>query len=152
MHADIARHAFELLRQLNQGLDFVVVLDALGQLRLGGNGVFFLVVVRQIRRRILDGDRLAGLVRNQLADAVAEGVAQVQHAAHVSDGGTRGHGAEGGDLAHGVTTVLVLHVVDHAIAVGLAEVDVEVGHGHPLRVQETLEQQVVFKRIQVRDF
>ena len=36
-----------------------------------------------------------------------------------------------------------LHVVDHAVAVALAEVDVEVGHRHALGVQEALEQQVV---------
>ena len=101
--------------------------------------------------RVGDGDVLARLVRDQLADAVAERVAHVQHAAHVADGGARGHGAEGGDLAHRVAAVLVLHVVDHAVAVALAEVDVEVGHRHPLRVQEALEQQVVLQRVEVGD-
>ena len=47
--------------------------------------------------------------------------------------------------------VLVLDVVDDAVAVGLAEVDVEVGHRHPLGVQEALEQQVVLQRVEVGD-
>ncbi|CSC18076.1 Uncharacterised protein [Vibrio cholerae] len=32
------------------------------------------------------------------------------------------------------------------------EIDVEVGHGDPLWIQETLEQQIVFQRIKVGDF
>ena len=47
--------------------------------------------------------------------------------------------------------VLVLDVVDDAVAVALAEVDVEVGHRHPLGVQEALEQQVVLQRVEVGD-
>ena len=47
--------------------------------------------------------------------------------------------------------VLLLHVVDDAVAVVLAEVDVEVGHRHALRVEEALEQQVVAQRIEVGD-
>ncbi len=101
--------------------------------------------------RAIDRDMGSGLVRYQLADAIAKGVAHVQHPAHVADRGARGHGAEGGDLAHGILAVLVLDVVDDAVAVGLAEVDVEVGHRDPLRVQETLEQQVVAQRIEVGD-
>jgi len=94
---------------------------------------------------------LARLVGDQLADAVAKGVAHVQHPAHVADRRARRHGAEGGDLAHRVLAVLFLDIVDHAVAVGLTEVDVEVGHGHALGVQEALEQQVVLQRVEVRD-
>jgi hypothetical protein len=47
--------------------------------------------------------------------------------------------------------VLVAHVLDDLVAVVLAEVDVEVGHRHALRVQEALEQQRVGKRIEVGD-
>ena len=93
----------------------------------------------------------AGLVRDQLADAVAEGVAHVQHPTDVADRRARGQGAKGDDLADRFLAVLELDVVDHAVAVGLAEVDVEVGHGHPLRIQEPLEQQLVLQRVQVGD-
>jgi len=52
---------------------------------------------------------------------------------------------------HRIVAVLVFDVVDHQVAVGLAEVDIEVGHGHPLRVQKALEQQLVLQRVQVGD-
>ena len=151
VHADVAGHAFELLRQLDQHAHFFFLLDALRELRLHLDGVVVLVALDLFLGRVLQRDRHARLVRNQLADAVAEHVAHVQHAAHVADGRARCHGAEGGDLADGIAAVLVLHVVDHAVAVALAEVDVEVGHRDAFGVQETFEQQLVFERVQVGD-
>ena len=47
--------------------------------------------------------------------------------------------------------VVLLDVGDHLLAPLLAEVDVEVGHGHPLGVQEPLEQQAEPQRVQVGD-
>ena len=55
-------------------------------------------------------------------------------------------------MADGITAVFVFDVVNHAIAIGLAKINVKVGHGHPLRVQETLKQQVVLERIEVGNF
>jgi hypothetical protein len=68
-------------------------------------------------------------------------VAHAQDPADVAQRGLRRHRAEGRDLADRVAPVLLLDVVDHPVAVGLAEVDVEVGHRHPLGVEEALEQQ-----------
>jgi len=78
-------------------------------------------------------------------------VTHAQHTADVAQRRLAGQGAEGGDLAHGVAAVLGLDVVDDAVAVGLAEVDVEVGHRHAFRVQETFEQQAVAQRVEVGD-
>ena len=50
-----------------------------------------------------------------------------------------------------VRAVLVLDVVDDLLAAVHAEVDVEVGHRHPLGVQEPLEQQRVAERVEVGD-
>ena len=151
VHADVARHAFELAREFQQRLHIVLGRFARGQLGLGLDRVHELVILLAVRRWQLQRDGDAGLVRDQLADAVTKAIAHVEHAAHVAHGGARGHGAEGDDLAHGLLAVLELDIVDHAVPVALAEVDVEVGHGHTLGVQEALEQQVVFERIQVRD-
>jgi hypothetical protein len=49
------------------------------------------------------------------------------------------------------SAVFLAHVLDDPPAVVLAEVDVEVGHRHPLRVEEALEQQRVAQRIEVGD-
>src|SRR6185369_2453839 len=56
-----------------------------------------------------------------------------------------------GDLRDVRLAVLAAHVLDHAVAPVLAEVDVEVGHRHPLGVEKALEQEVVPQRIEVGD-
>ncbi len=94
---------------------------------------------------------LARFGRNELGDAVTEGVAQIEHPPDVAHRGARGHGAEGGDLRYRIHAVLLLHIIDDAVAVLLAEVDVEVGHRHPLRVEKALEQQRVLQRVEVGD-
>ncbi len=58
---------------------------------------------------------------------------------------------EGRDLADVFLAVEIADVLDDLLAPVHAKVDVEVGHGHPLRVQEALEQEVVLERIDVGD-
>jgi len=74
-----------------------------------------------------------------------------QDARGVARGRAREHLAEGDDLGHVVGAVLLGHVADHALATADREVDVDVGHRHPLGVEEALEQQVVAQGIDVGD-
>ena len=152
MHADVARQAFEFARQLQQGAHVFFLGFALGQQGFGFDGINHLVVFLAACRYQLQRDGLARLVRNQLGNTVAKAIRKVQHPAHVANGRTCRHRTEGHNLAHRPVAVLVLHVVDHAVAVALAKIDVKVGHRHPLRVQKPLEQQVVAQRVQVGDF
>ena len=96
-------------------------------------------------------ERLARAFRDQLRDPVDGAVGDLEHAARVADGGARGHRREGDDLGDAVAAVLLGHVVDHALAAGDGEVDVDVGHLLAARVQEPLEQQVVADRVEVGD-
>ena len=93
----------------------------------------------------------AELVGNGLGDAVDLAVAQAQDAAHVADGGAREHRAEGDDLGDVVAAVLARDVVDHLAAARVLEVDVDVRHGHAIRVEEALEGQLVLDRVDRRD-
>ena len=86
-----------------------------------------------------------------LGDLVHPVVGHVQHPAHVPDAAPGGHGAEGDDLGHVVGAVLVLDVLDDLAPAADAEVHVDVGHGDPLRVQETLEHQAVFHGVDLGD-
>ena len=138
MHADVARQALERACQLDE---LTVLLVGLHRLAKRG-----LVLERAVQR-----PGVGRVVRDQLRELVALGVGHVEHAAGVAHHGLRAQGAEGGDLAHGLGAVLALDVVDHAVALVLAEVDVEVGHRHALGVQEALEQQVVVQRVEVGD-
>ena len=76
---------------------------------------------------------------------------QLQHPADVAQHSPRLQRAEGDDLGHAVAAIALLDVGDHLLSPVLAEVDVEVGHRDPLRVEEALEEQAVTQRIQIGD-
>ena len=149
VHTDVAHQAFDAHGQRQQ----------FGDLFFGGLALLefgrFLARVDQAGVGPLGHARQRHLLArwrgDQLGDAVHVAVAHAEHAPHVAQRGLGRQRAEGDDLADRIAPVLVLDVVDDAFAVGLAEVDVEVGHRHPLGVQEALEQQVVLQRVQVRD-
>jgi len=50
-----------------------------------------------------------------------------------------------------VIAVLTAHVVHHLTAAGVAEVHIDIGHGHPLRIQKPLEVQIVLHGVDVRN-
>ena len=86
-----------------------------------------------------------------LGDVVHLGIGEVENPPHVPDGGLGFHGAEGDDLHHVVLPVLPGHIVDDLLPPPDAEVDVDIGHGHPLGVQKPLEDQAVLDGVHVGD-
>jgi hypothetical protein len=106
---------------------------------------------RHLGERLVDRDLDSGLLRDELRDAVHVGVRHLEAAAHVADHGPGRHRPEGDDLGHVGAAVLPGDVVDDPLAIAEAEVDVDVGHRHPLRVEEALEEQVVLHGIDVGD-
>ena len=89
--------------------------------------------------------------RNQLGDAVDLAIRHAEHASAVAQHGLGRHRAEGDDLADMVAPVFRRHVLDHAVALVHAEVDVEVRHRHAFGIEEALEQQAVAERVDVGD-
>ena len=88
---------------------------------------------------------------DELGDLVDGAVRDIEHAAGVTDRRARHHRPERDDLRHAVAPVLVGRVVDHAVAARDGEVDVDVRHRLPARVEHALEQEVVLDRIDLRD-
>ena len=93
----------------------------------------------------------AQLVGDGLGDPVDLAVAHAQDAPDVADGGPGEHRAEGDDLGDVVLAVLAADVGDDLVAPAVLEVDVDVGHRHPVRVEEALERQLVEDRVDRRD-
>ena len=149
VHADVADGALQLFGQRQQLRGLLVLCFAGLDLRALFAGVEGLLVVGigAAAQRY----RLAGQVGHQLDQLIGAVVAPLQHAPDIAQHGACGHGAEGGDLRHRFLAVLLAHIVDDPVAPLLTEVDVEVGHGYPLRVEKTLEQQVVAQRVEVGD-
>ena len=100
-------------------------------------------------RRLLEGD-LRGL-RHERGELVRVGERIVHHAADVLDYALRRHLPERHDVGHVVSAVLLRDELEHLAAPRVVEVDVDIGHGDAVGVQEPLEQQVVLDRIDVRD-
>ena len=89
--------------------------------------------------------------RERLGDPVAQRVRVAEHPAGVLDRGLGLDRAVGDDLRHPVRAPLLGHVPDHVGPPTLVEVDVDVGHGHALGVEEPLEDQAVHQRVEVGD-
>jgi hypothetical protein len=95
------------------------------------------------------------LERNELRELVDVSVGMTEHPAHITDDGLCRHGAEGNDLRNALTLGAVggvsLHdVLDDLVPPVHAEVDIEVGQRNALRIQEALEEELVFYRVQIR--
>ena len=105
----------------------------------------------ELRDRLLDGEGLPRRVGDHLRDPVGLGRLYAEGSTHVTDHRAGLHGSERDDLADCALPVLLLHVLDDFAPPFIAEVDVDVGHRDPLRIQKTLEEEVEFERIEIGD-
>ena len=128
--------ALEVAGEVDDPLDRRIGLDLLAQRR------------RDLERLVEPDPEL---VRDRLGDPVDLAVGVAQHAADVADRGPGQHRAEGDDLGDVVLAVLAPDVGDDLLAPSVLEVDVDVGHRHPVRVEEALERQLVEDRVDRRD-
>ena len=132
----VAGHAFQLPSHIHQLLDLFVavvqVCQTLGQHQ------------RLVQSHIQGKGHLLG-------NGIHLGVGHVHHSAHVPDGRLGLHGTKGDDLGHVVLPVLPGHVVDDLLTAADAEVNVNIRHGHSLRVEESLEVQGVLHGVNVGD-
>src|SRR5690606_28266262 len=92
-----------------------------------------------------------GHIGDELCNAVGIPQGQVKDPCGVPDGGLGRHGTVGDDLGDLVGPVFLDHVFHDPATALIVEVDVDIGHGDPVRVEETLEQQVVFQGIDIGD-
>ena len=136
MFSGVAGQPFQRARQVQQCLDVIILLV---QLRKR----FFLL------QRLVQ--RYADFKRDQLGDPVHKSIGMPQHPAHIAHHRLGSHGTIGNDLRNLFPTVTFRNIVDHPVAPFHAEVDIEVRHGYAFRIEETFEQQFVFKRIKIRD-
>ena len=127
----VARKAFELGRQIEQALHVRVRLHLRRQFAHAVQGA-------------LQVPRVGRMVGHQFGEPVDMTIAHLQHAARVLEHRARLQPPESDDLRYLVAPVFFLDVADHAVALGFAEVDIEVGHRHALGVEEAFKQQVEF--------
>ena len=99
---------------------------------------------------VVEGD-VQREVRHELRDPVHVGVGHAEDTPHVADRGLGAERPERDDVRDPVAPVALGDVADDLVPAVVGEIDVHVGHRDPLRVQESLEEQAVTHRIDVRD-
>ena len=139
VHARVPRQVLERLRRIEQLVRLAVLLVRGLEARL--------LLERIADRHALPADRL----RNHRRDQTCFARRHPHDAPNVAHDAAALELMEGGDLADARLPVFVAHVLNDAVALIHAEVDVEVGHRHALGVQESLEQKPVCDRVQVGD-
>jgi hypothetical protein len=106
---------------------------------------------RHVFERLAQRNRFAGDGRDELGHLVHFGERDVEHAPHVAHRRARGHRAEGDDLRHLVVAVALGGILQHARALIILEVEVDIRHRNAAGVEEALEDQPVFEGIHQRD-
>ena len=136
VHGGVARQVFQHERGVDQlAGDFLGVVGGLEFGRL-------LQRLRQVHLQV---------GRDHLGEPIALAVAQPHHAAHVAHDRFGAHRAEGDDLRHGIVAVFLADVFDDVGAAVVGEIDVDIRRVDAFGIEESLEEQPVADRIDVRN-
>ena len=87
------------------------------------------------------------IVRNHLGKIVALGVGNLQNPSDIANHAFGTQRAKRDDLGDMVFPVLSLHILNDFSSPGLTEVDVEVGGRNAVRIQKTLENEIIANRV-----
>ena len=90
-------------------------------------------------------------VGNQFRHLVRFCVTDTKHPRDVTDNPLCQKRTERDNLGHVETSIFLDHVVDDLSATRLAEIHIDIGHADALRIQKTLEEQIVFHRVDIGD-
>ena len=110
-------------------------------LHLAGCLIFFI--------KSLEGD--VQLIRNHLCDPIGITVIPAEHPTHVSNHRLRSQCSESNDLSNRPFTIFMTNIIDHFRPTIRTEIDVDIGRTHPFRIEKSLEQQLEFQRIDIRN-
>ena len=136
MHGCVPRQTLKSLRHVDEIADALFLLVFFPEFRIH----FQSFVERDVE-----------FPRNHLRDRIGLGVREIQNTGNVTDDAARGHGTERNDLDDTISSVLSDDIINDFLASLEAEVHVDIGHGHTLRVEKALENQAVLERIEVRN-
>ena len=87
--------------------------------------------------------------RHQLSQAVALGIWHFQHPSDIAHRHAAEHLTEGSDVADMVFAVFFSAILNHFVAAGILNINVDIRHGNTIWIKETLKQQTILQRIKV---
>ena len=129
------------------------VIESTGLIKMDFLGLKTLSELRHLLDHVGQVDLIAAgqTVGDGLAQGVRRGQRQLLYARDILNTVLRGHRGVGDDVGAVLVTVLVLDPLQHTAAAVVVEVGIDIGQRDTVGVQETLEQQVVLQRIDLRD-
>ena len=136
MHGGMSRQSLQTFTHVDQIFDRIIRLIRLAQIRAGFE--------RLVKRH-------AEITRNHFCNRITLCIRHIERAPHVADDTLCRQRTEGNNLYDAVFSVFPHDIVDHLLTTFETEIDVDIGHGNSLRVQETLENQLIADRVDVRD-
>ena len=77
------------------------------------------------------------------------GIREIQSLSHSLQNTSGCHGSKGYNLGHGILSVFLGNIGNGTISLCILKVHVDIRHGDSLRIQETLEKQIVLYRINI---
>ena len=136
MHRAVARQSLETLTHIDDAMRLRILLVHLPKLRIH-------------LQRLIECD--VQLVRYLFRDQVTLRIRNIQYTPDIPDDTARGERTEGDDLRYAVLPILPGHVLDDLLPALVLEVHIDIGHGDTLRIQETLEDEIVTHRVDIGD-
>ena len=136
VHGCVSRKSLQTHGHVDELLHLRVIFVALPKLRIHFQG-FFQSDIQ--------------LLGHHFRDGIHKIVRQIHNTAHVPDDAPGRHGTKGYDLYYPVLAVFADHIVDDLLTTLKAEIHVDIRHGHTLRIQKTLEQQLIAHGVDVGD-
>lgn len=134
MRRSVARHSFERARHIEHLAHGNIAVILSPQLRICIESLIY---------------RHFEVERYRLGNGVRLGVRQIERPSHIAHRRFRFKRTERDYLRHLVRTVFIYYVVYDLAAPFVAEVYIYIRHRHSLRVQKTLEEQIVLYRVDV---
>jgi len=122
--------------------------DKLGQV---GRRLIEFAQPRNLLKGLRDGHGLAWDAGDHLRHPVHLRQRDIKHASHIPDGGTRTQRAKGDDLGYLIAAIFPRSVFEHDMPLVILEIKVDVRHRNAVGVEETLEDQPIFKRVDQGD-
>ena len=136
MRGSMARHAFDCFRHIDDFPRLFVIFIEIFQ-------------VRTCRKRLIN--RHAQFEWNRLGNLVGLCVTDGKRPADIAHRLLCLHGSEGYNLRNSALAVFLSHIIDDLLTALVAEVYIDIRHADTLRIQESLKNQVISYRIDVRN-
>ena len=136
MHGGVSWQSFQLFAHIDQIMHLLVFLIELSELRI------------QFQRTTQGNVQL---IWHHLGNTVSKIVGHIQYTRHIPDHTFGCQSTKSDDLYHLILTVFTFYILDNLLSPLITEVNINIGHGYTLRIQETLKQQIITDRVNVRN-